>query len=161
MVNVLVPVAGGINYKGVRRTPNLVKKTSKYGDGKSDAAITLTGEVRADPRADPMAGDIDKMGFLMTYNVADQNEGCVSIQQMQPGMMGGRVINPNKTLGTESMRARALPSNGNEPSLAWGACDLVNKNPEHAKKHLRSFNNHNWQIAPPFKANDGIHLLVN
>ena len=159
MVKVLVPTAGGINGPKKRVVPNMVKKISKKGDGVSYDANPLSGQVRSDPRVNPMDGDKKFMCFLMPYNIADQNHPCVDIQQMTVGMMGSRVCNPNKTLGTESMRARSLPANGNEPSAAWLNCDVKKFNEENAKKHLRSYSNWNMNLKPAFKAPDGVNMV--
>ena len=159
MVKVLVPTAGGINRKGPRVVPNMVKKISKEAMGVSYDANPLSGQVRSDPRVNPMEGDKKFMCFLMPYNIADQNHPCVNIQQMQVGMLAGPVINPNKTLGTESMRARSLPANGNEPSMAWMNCDVKKFNEENAKNHLRSYSNWNMNLKPAFKEPNGINMV--
>lgn len=160
MVRVLVPTSGGINDISKRKIPNMVSKIPKRGDGESDDAKTLSGQVRSDPRVNPMNGDLPFMRGLMTYDLANQNRPCVDIQQMSVGMMGTYVINPNKTDGSESMRARSLPSNGNKPGIAWGACDVKNLNPAGVERRLRSANN--WSplgLPPPFPELKGIHMV--
>ena len=124
----MVPTAGGINNAQSKRAiPNYVTKTSVMGaGGEADAGRTLTGLVRSDPRVDPMSGDMPFTSMLPTYNISDQNEPCMLIQQMA-SMVEPMVINPQKDLGTSGMRARGLPTNGNEPSMSWTAYDLENK----------------------------------
>jgi len=126
MVNVMVPVAGGIQYKGPRKVPNYLSKSVMGAGGESDAARTLTGRMLSDPRVNPMAGDTPFVKHLITYDLADQNSPCVGIGLMAT-MICPRVINPNKSLGTEGMRARSLPANDHEPSLAWVPYDLDNR----------------------------------
>tara|TARA_R110000796_G_scaffold73934_2_gene166032 strand:+ start:2827 stop:3306 length:480 start_codon:yes stop_codon:yes gene_type:complete len=150
MVRVLVPVGGGINDKSKRQSLNMLSKIPASNENMSDDARTLSGLVRSDPRVDPMEGELDFMRGLMTYNLADQNEGCLDVAQMQPGMIAGPVMNAQRDLGTSGMRARSLPGNGNEPGMAWTGCDIKNFNAETVSKSLRGFNN--WEIAlpPPF-----------
>ena len=128
MPSVMVPTAGGINNPRPRRVPNYVTKTTQIGQGgDSDAARTLTGKVMNDPRVDPMAGEQPYLAQLPTYDIANQNESCMPIQLMAT-MICPRVINPNKTLGTEGQRARSFPVNGQRPGLAWTQFDLDNAN---------------------------------
>ena len=94
--------------------------------GDSDVARPLTGQVRSDPRVDPMAGDMPFTSRLPTYNISDKNQGCMVIQQMA-SMVMPMVINPQKSLGTEGMKARSLPTNGNEVPMSWAAYDIENK----------------------------------
>ena len=124
--NVLVPVAGGIQYKGPRKVPNYLTKSKMGAGGEGDAGRTLTGRMLSDPRVNPMAGEMPWVKQIPTYDIADQNAPCVEIQQMAT-MICPRVINANKDLKTESMRARSLPVNGNKPSLAWVQYDLDNR----------------------------------
>ena len=126
MVNVLVPVAGGIQYKGPRKVPNYLSKSKMGAGGEGDAGRTLTGRMLSDPRVNPMAGDTPFVKHLITYDVFDQNSPCVDIQQMAT-MICPRVINANKDLKTEGMRARSFPGNDHEPSLAWVQYDLDNR----------------------------------
>ena len=58
MVRVLVPTSGGINDRSKRKIPNMVSKISKKGVGESGDAKTLSGQVRSDPRVNPMNGDL-------------------------------------------------------------------------------------------------------
>ena len=150
MVRVLVPVGGGINDKSKKQSLNMLSKIPASNENMSDVARTLSGLVRSDPRADPMEGELDFMRGLMTYDLANQNEGCLNIDQMQPGMIGGPVMNAQRDLGTSGMRARSLPGNGNEPSLSWTGCDIKNFNAETASKALRGFNNWEPALPPPF-----------
>ena len=126
MVNVMVPVAGGIQYKGPRKVPNYLSKSVMGAGGESDAARTLTGRMLSDPRVNKMAGDMPFVKHLITYDLADQNSPCVGIGLMAT-MICPRVINPNKSLGTSGMRARSFPGNDHEPSLAWVQYDLDNR----------------------------------
>ena len=66
----------------------MLSKIPASNENMSDVARTLSGLVRSDPRADPMEGELDFMRGLMTYDLANQNEGCLNIDQMQPGMIG-------------------------------------------------------------------------
>ena len=163
MVRVLVPTSGGINNsRSKQKIPNMVSKipSGGGGGGGGDDAKTLSGQVRSDPRVNPMMGDMPFMRGLMTYDLANQNRPCVDIQQMGVGMMGGYAMNPNKTDGSESMFARSLPSNGNRPSIAWGACDVKNLNPAGIEKRLQSANN--WQpmgLPPPFPKLKGVQMV--
>ena len=126
MPNVLVPVAGGIQYKGPRKVPNYLTKSKMGAGGEGDAGRTLTGRMLSDPRVNPMAGEMPWVKQIPTYDVFDQNSPCVEIQQMAT-MICPRVINPDKDLGTAGMKARSLPVNGNKPSLAWVEYDLDNR----------------------------------
>lgn len=150
MVRVLVPVGGGINDNSKRQSLNMVSKIPASNEAMSDNARTLSGLVRSDPRVDPMEGELDFMRGLMTYNLADQNEGCLDVAQMTVGMVAGPVMNPQKDLGTSGMRARSLPGNGNEPGLSWTGCDIKNFNAETVSKSLRGFNNWDIALPPPF-----------
>jgi len=128
MVNVMVPVAGGINDKQKRRALNMVKKTSQFSTGgEGDSGRTLTGRVFNDSRVDPMAGEVPFTAFIPTYNIADTNESCMPIQLMST-MIEPRVINPCKDLQTSGMYARSFPVNGARPSMAFTQFDLDNRN---------------------------------
>ena len=161
MVRILVPTGGGINdIRSKRKIPNMVSKIPKRGDVVSDDAKTLSGQVRSDPRVNPMMGDLPFMRGLMTYDLANQNRPCVDVQQMNVGMMAGYVCNPNKTDGSEGMFARSLPSNGNKPGLSWVDCNVKNLNPTGVEKRLRGANN--WSplsLPPPFPELKGIHMV--
>lgn len=127
-VRVMIPTGGGINDRQKRRALNLVKKTTRFSTGgEGDAARTLTGRVFNDPRVDPMAGEVPFTALIPTYNIADTNEGCMTIQQMAT-MVEPMVINPCKDLQTGGMYARALPTNGMRPSMAFTQYDLDNQN---------------------------------
>ena len=128
-VRVMIPTAGGINDRQTRRALNLVKKTTRFGTGggEGDAARTLTGRMFNDPRVDPMAGEVPYTALIPTYNIADTNEGCMTIQQMAT-MIEPMVINPCKDLGTGGMYARSFPTNGMRPSMAFVQYDLDNLN---------------------------------
>ena len=124
----MVPTAGGINTQSKRAIPNFVSRTpAMAAAGEGDAGRTLTGLVRSDPRVDPMSGDMPFTSMLPTYNISNQNEPCMLISQMA-SMIEPRVINPQKSLGTEGQKARSLPTNGNEISLAWTSYDIENRN---------------------------------
>ncbi len=126
-VNVMIPVAGGIQDKQKRRALNMVKKTSQFSTGgEGDSGRTLTGRVFNDPRVDPMAGETPFTAFIPTYNIADTNEGCMPIQLMA-SMIEPRVINPCKDLQTGGMYARSFPVNGARPSMAFTQFDLDNQ----------------------------------
>ena len=126
MVNVMVPVAGGIQYKGPRKVPNYLSKSVMGAGGEGDAGRTLTGRMLSDPRVDPMAGEMPWVKQIPTYDIADQNSPCVGIGLMAT-MICPRVVNANKSLDTEGMYARSLPANGHRPSLAWVPYDLDNR----------------------------------
>ena len=160
MVRVLVPTSGGINDISKRKIPNTVSKIPKRSYGDSDDAKTISGQVRSDPRVNPMNGDLPFMRGLMTYDLANQNRPCADIQQMGVGMMGSYVCNPNKSDGSEGMRARSLPSNGNKVGLAWEPCDIKNLNPAGVERRLRSANNRSpLGLPPPFPDLKGIHMV--
>tara|TARA_R110002110_G_scaffold44250_3_gene136519 strand:+ start:101 stop:583 length:483 start_codon:yes stop_codon:yes gene_type:complete len=157
-VSVMVPTAGGINNTMKRSIPNFVTKTSVMGTGgENDNARTLTGLVRSDPRVEPMAGELPFTSMLPTYNISNQNEGCMIIQQMA-SMVEPMVINSQKSLGTEGMRARSFPTNGNEPSMSWTAYDLENKDSQ-AKLLTNGSIYSQLNTKPPFKRPEGFFMI--
>ena len=157
-VKVMVPTAGGINNQMKRSIPNFVTKTSVMGTGgENDTARTLTGLVRSDPRVEPMAGDMPFTSILPTYNISDANEGCMKIQQMA-SMVEPMVINPQKSLGTEGQRARALPTNGNNPSMSWTSYDIENKDSQ-AKLLTNGSIYSPLNMNPPFKRPSGVFMI--
>jgi len=157
-VKVLVPTAGGINNQMKRSIPNYVTKTSAMGaGGEGDAARTLTGLVRSDPRVDPMGGEVPFTSMLPTYNISNQNHGCMDIQQMATMVMP-MVINPQKSLGTEGQKARSLPTNGNEISLAWTAYDIENRNSQ-SKLLTNGSIYSQLNMNPPFKRPRGVFMI--
>ena len=157
-VQVLVPTAGGINDQSKRVIPNFVTKTSVMGaGGEADTARTLTGLVRSDPRVEPMAGDMPFTSILPTYNISNQNEPCMLISQMA-SMVEPMVINPQKSLGTESMRARGLPTNGNEVSMAWTTYDIENKDSQ-SKLLTNGSIYAPLTMNPPFKKPPGVFMI--
>jgi len=157
-VSVMVPTAGGLNNTMKRSIPNFVSRTSMMGTGgENDAARPLTGLVRSDPRVEPMAGDMPFTSILPTYNISNQNHGCMDIQQMA-SMVEPMVINPQKSLGTEGQRARALPTNGNEPSMAWTTYDLENKDSQ-AKLLTNGSIYSQINMNPPFKRPPGVFMI--
>ena len=154
----MVPTAGGLNNTMKRSIPNYVTKTSVMGTGgENDAARTLTGLVRSDPRVDPMSGDMPFTSILPTYNISNQNHGCMDIQQMA-SMVEPMVINPQKSLGTEGMRARGLPTNGNNPSMAWVSYDLENKDSQ-AKLLSNGSIYSQLNMKPGFKRPPGVFMI--
>ena len=154
----MIPTAGGINNQMKRSIPNYVTKTpAMVAAGDSDAARTLTGLVRSDPRVDPMSGDMPFTSILPTYNISNQNEGCMVIQQMA-SMVEPMVINPQKSLGTEGQKARGLPTNGNEPSMSWTAYDLENKDSQ-AKLLTNGSIYSPLNMNPPFKRPPGLFMI--
>ena len=154
----MVPTAGGINNQMKRSIPNFVSRTpAMVAAGDSDTARTLTGLVRSDPRVDPMSGDMPFTSILPTYNISDQNHGCMDIQQMA-SMVMPMVINPQKSLGTEGMRARSFPTNGNEPSMSWTAYDLENRNSQ--SKLLSNGSIYSQlNMKPGFKRPPGVFMI--
>jgi len=157
-VSVMVPTAGGLNNTMKRSIPNFVSRTSMMGTGgENDAARTLTGLVRSDPRVEPMAGDMPFTSILPTYNISNQNHGCMDIQQMA-SMVEPMVINPNKSLGTEGQRARALPTNGNKVSLAWTKFDIENKDSQ-AKLLTNGSIYSPLTMKPDFKRPPGVFMI--
>jgi len=157
-VSVMVPTAGGINNTMKRTIPNYVTKTpAMVAAGDSDTARTLTGLVRSDPRVDPMSGDMPFTSILPTYNISNQNHGCMDIQQMA-SMVEPMVINPQKDLGTSGMRARGLPTNGNNPSMSWTKYDLENKDSQ--SKLLTNGSIYNQlSMKPDFKRPPGVFMI--
>tara|TARA_R110000787_G_scaffold265133_1_gene371076 strand:+ start:283 stop:753 length:471 start_codon:yes stop_codon:yes gene_type:complete len=154
----MVPTASGINNQSKRAIPNFVTKTSVMGaGGEADAARTLTGLVRSDPRVDPMSGDMPFTSILPTYNISDQNHGCMDIQQMA-SMVEPMVINPQKDLGTSGMRARSFPTNGNEPSMSWTTYDLENKDSQ-AKLLTNGSIYSQLNMNPPFNRPRGVFMI--
>ena len=157
-ISVLVPTAGGINNQMKRSIPNFVSRTpAMAAAGEGDAGRTLTGLVRSDPRVDPMSGDMPFTSILPTYNISDQNHGCMDIQQMA-SMVEPMVINPQKSLGTSGMRARSFPTNGNEPSMSWTAYDLENKDSQ-AKLLTNGSIYSQLNMNPPFKRPPGVFMI--
>ena len=157
-VQVLVPTAGGINDQSKRVIPNFVTKTSVMGaGGEADTARTLTGLVRSDPRVEPMAGDMPFTSILPTYNISNQNEPCMLISQMA-SMVEPMVINPQKSLGTEGQKARGLPTNGNEVSMAWTKFDIENKDSQ-AKLLTNGSIYSPLNMNPPFKRPPGLFMI--
>ena len=157
-ISVLVPTAGGINDQSKRAIPNFVSRTpAMAAAGESDAGRTLTGLVRSDPRVDPMSGDMPFTSILPTYNISDQNHGCMDIQQMA-SMVMPMVINPQKSLGTSGMRARSFPTNGNEPSMSWTAYDLENKDSQ-AKLLSNGSIYSQLNMKPGFKRPPGVFMI--
>jgi|TARA_R110000744_G_scaffold259051_1_gene374267 hypothetical protein len=157
-VQVMVPTAGGINNQMKRSIPNFVTRTpAMSAAGDSDVGRPLTGQVRSDPRVDPMSGDMPFTSILPTYNISDQNEGCMNIQQMS-SMVMPMVINPQKSLGTEGQRARALPTNGNEVSMAWVPYDIQNKDSQ-AKLLTNGSIYAPLTTKPPFKRPPGVFMI--
>jgi len=154
----MVPTAGGLNNTMKRSIPNYVTRTSIMGTGgEADTARTLTGLVRSDPRVDPMASEVPFTSILPTYNISNQNEGCMNIQQMAT-MVEPMVINPNKSLGTEGMRARSFPTNGNEPSMSWTKFDLENKDSQ-AKLLTNGSIYAPLTMNPPFSRPPGVFMI--
>ena len=157
-VQVMIPTAGGINNQSKRAIPNYVTRTSVMGaGGDADAGRTLTGLVRSDPRVEPMAGDMPFTSILPTYNISDQNEPCMLISQMA-SMVEPRVINPQKSLGTEGQRARSFPTNGNEPSMSWTTYDLENKDSQ-SKLLTNGSIYSQLNLKPPFKRPSGVFMI--
>ena len=157
-VQVMVPTAGGINNTMKRTIPNYVTKTpAMVAAGDSDTARTLTGLVRSDPRVDPMSGDMPFTSILPTYNISNQNEPCMLISQMA-SMVEPRVINPQKSLGTEGQKARGLPTNGNEVSMAWTKFDIENKDSQ-AKLLTNGSIYAPLTMNPPFKKPSGVFMI--
>ena len=157
-VQVMVPTAGGINNQMKRSIPNFVTRTpAMSAAGDSDVGRPLTGQVRSDPRVDPMSGDMPFTSILPTYNISDQNEGCMNIQQMS-SMVMPMVINPQKSLGTEGQKARSLPTNGNEVSLAWTAYDIENRNSQ-SKLLTNGSIYSQLNMNPPFKRPPGVFMI--
>ena len=155
----MVPTAGGINRRGPRKSPNLINRTTQMGaGGESDAARPLTGQMRSDPRVDKMEGEQPWIVQIPTYNISDQSAGCMEIQQMAT-MVCPRVINPNKTNGMESMRARSLPVNGNKPGLAWTSYDLENKDSQ--DKYLRTGSIYDQISSVPAFPKPGLMMVVS
>ena len=154
----MVPTAGGINNTMKRSIPNFVTRTpAMSAAGDSDVGRPLTGQVRSDPRVDPMSGDMPFTSILPTYNISDQNHGCMDIQQMA-SMVMPMVINPQKSLGTSGMRARSFPTNGNEPSMSWTAYDLENKDSQ-SKLLTNGSIYSQLNMNPPFKRPPGVFMI--
>ena len=154
----MVPTAGGINTQSKRAIPNFVSRTpAMAAAGEGDAGRTLTGLVRSDPRVEPMAGDMPFTSILPTYNISDQNEPCMKIQQMATMVMP-MVINPQKSLGTEGQKARSFPTNGNEPSMSWTTYDLENKDSQ-AKLLTNGSIYSQLNMNPPFKRPPGVFMI--
>jgi hypothetical protein len=81
----------------------------------------------------------------------------MDIQQMATMVMP-MVINPQKDLGTSGMRARSLPTNGNEPSMSWTAYDLENKDSQ--SKLLTNGSIYNQlSMNPPFKRPPSVFMI--
>ena len=157
-VQVMVPTAGGINNQMKRSVPNFVSRTpAMAAAGDSDVGRPLTGLVRSDPRVEPMAGDMPFTSILPTYNISDQNEPCMKIQQMATMVMP-MVINPQKSLGTEGQKARSFPTNGNEPSMSWTTYDLENKDSQ-AKLLTNGSIYSQLNMNPPFKRPPGVFMI--
>ena len=154
----MVPTAGGINSTMKRSIPNFVTRTpAMAAAGEGDAGRTLTGLVRSDPRVDPMGGDMPFTSMLPTYNISNQNEPCMLISQMA-SMIEPRVINPQKSLGTGGQKARSLPTNGNEISLAWTSYDIENRNSQ--SKLLSNGSIYApLTMNPPFKKPPGVFMI--
>jgi len=94
---------------------------------------------------------------LPTYNISNQNEPCMLISQMA-SMVEPRVINPQKSLGTEGQRARSFPTNGNEPSMSWTAYDLENKDSQ-SKLLTNGSIYAPLNMNPPFKRPTGVFMI--
>ena len=157
-VQVMVPTAGGINNQMKRSIPNFVSRTpAMAAAGEGDAGRTLTGLVRSDPRVEPMAGELPFTSTLPTYNISNQNHGCMDIQQMSTMVMP-MVINPQKSLGTEGQKARSFPTNGNEPSMSWTTYDLENKDSQ-AKLLTNGSIYAPLTTKPPFKRPPGVFMI--
>ena len=68
------------------------------------------------------------------------------------------VINPQKSLGTEGQKARSLPTNGNEVSMAWTKFDIENKDSQ-AKLLSNGSIYSQLNMKPGFKRPPGVFMI--
>ena len=84
-------------------------------------------------------------------------EPCMLISQMA-SMVEPMVINPQKSLGTEGQKARGLPTNGNEISLACTSYDIENRNSQ-SKLLTNGSIYAPLTMKPPFKKPRGVFMI--
>ena len=142
----MVPVAGGVQDAKGSVVP-MIKNIPING---------ITGHVNVNPlnkdnllpdnRTDPMGLTGNSFNSVLATNVADQDEPLVRLPK-HAGIVLSQVKERGYTNGTEGIYPQPMPSRLRNIGLSHTPCDIGQID----APVLRSFNNFDPSIEPPFK----------